>query len=84
VHVVENIDLGVIIGRGQKDVHVDESPHNVEDAGLVVVSLAVDGGDHDEVHYECGFVLRDRVELLTSAVETLTAARDALMRVSKA
>jgi hypothetical protein len=84
VHVIQNDDLGVIIGRGQKDQHVDDVPHNVEDAGLVVVSLSVDGGDHDEVHYSCGFGLRGRLELLSSAIETLTLARDTLLRVSKA
>jgi hypothetical protein len=85
VHVLENSEIGVIIGRGQKENDVVGIPHNVEDAGLVVVSLGVDGGDHEEVHYQCGIGGQDlSVELLSSAIDTLTIARDTLLRVSKA
>ena len=51
VHVVANSDLEVILAAGQDRPSHDRIPCNVEDTGLVVVSLGIDGNDHDEVHY---------------------------------
>jgi hypothetical protein len=49
----------------------------------VVVSLGVDGG-HDDIRYETGLSCRGDVELLGRAIDSLTAARDALSRVRDA
>ena len=50
VHLLQNSDLRVILQRGQDDAAVvNHVPHNLDDTGLVVVSLGVDDGDHDEV-----------------------------------
>lgn len=78
-HLVHNPDLHVILHSGQRG-SVDRIPCNVEDTGLVVVSLGVDGGDHDEVHYvHCGDV--DQLEVLGQAIETLTMVWKAAQRV---
>jgi hypothetical protein len=82
VHLVSNGDLDVILECGQKGKQVDRVPNNVEDAGRVIVSLGVDG-EHDEVHY-CGGSVQDTLELLSSAVETLTACRDVVQRIHNA
>src|SRR3954454_24594947 len=60
----------------------DVPSHNSDDAGLVVISLGVDLGNHDQVHYQRGSE-SDSVGVLNRALEALTAARDALHRVEK-
>ena len=51
VQLQENGDLAVVLKRGQSGITTDNVPCNVDDTGLVVVSLGVDGGEHDAVHY---------------------------------
>ncbi|HEX3930574.1 MAG TPA: hypothetical protein VHW64_07715 [Nocardioides sp.] len=81
VSMVRNDDLGVILDRGQEDVESGHRvPTNVEDAGLVAVSIGVDRGDHDEVHYSPGIGHHGLTsDLLTQAIAALTAARDTLL-----
>jgi len=60
----------------------DRVPHSVTDtladpgAGLIVISLGVDKGDHDEVHYDV--CQNDAERVLTEAIDALVASRDAL------
>ena len=82
VHVVANHDLEVILSRGQERPGLDRIPCNVEDTGVVVVSLGIDGNDHDEVHYSRR-VQVDTEEVLSQAIDTLTIARDAVRRASQ-
>jgi hypothetical protein len=83
VYLSEYDDLGVLIARGQKGFG-DPISHRWEDAGLVVISLGVDGGDHDDIRYELGHALRDNADMLTRAIDSLTECRDALARVKSA
>lgn len=82
VHLVSNGDLGVMLQAAElAHPGADVPPHNVEDAGLVVISLGVDGGDHDQVHYEHRNAVAT-AEILTQAIEALLMCRDAVKRVS--
>jgi hypothetical protein len=83
VYLTRNMDLGVIIDRGENGKEVDRVSCKTEDTGVVVVSLDVDGGEFDAVNYDLR-VGGDPVELLTHTIETLTASRDALRRVQQA
>jgi hypothetical protein len=56
-------------------------PHCAE-GGTVVIALNVDE-DHDEVHYAQALRRRDAEEVLSQAIETLVACRNALSRVRK-
>lgn len=78
IHMLANSDLGVLFSAASKTHPAsDVPPANIEDTGVVVVSLGVDGDDHDEVHYSHrNAVLTD--ELLSQAIDALTACRDAL------
>jgi len=80
VHLIENGDLGVILQRGQSDHQCDRVPHNVEDTGLVVVSLGVDDGCHDQVHYSHRSA-EETEEVLGQAIEALITCRYALRRI---
>jgi len=82
VSLIENPDLGVILARGQEGTKAcDQIPHSVEDGGVVVLSLDVNG-DHDEVYYCQGS--DEPLELIALALEALTDCHDALKRVSEA
>ncbi len=80
IHMIENGDLGVILKRGQEPTPRNEIPHALPDTGLVVVSLGVDGNDHDEVHYSFRCAVSE-VEGLTRAIDALTACRDAARQI---
>ena len=82
VHVVANSDLEVILAAGQDRPSHDRIPCNVEDTGLVVVSLGIDGNDQRR-----GALLTPPAEFFTEealsqAIDTLTMARDATRRAT--
>jgi hypothetical protein len=77
-HLIENCDLPVIFKRGGGDGHTSLSA-NIEDTGVVVISLGVDG-DHDEIHYVGGSEKRVQ-ELVLEAIDALVVCRDALRKV---
>jgi hypothetical protein len=81
-HVIHEQDLSVILNQGSKLEGADPIPTS-DTTGLVVLSLSVSGGGHDEIRYELGFGV-DALDMLDHAVAALTAARDGLLRVSKA
>ena len=82
VHVVANSDLEVILSRGQDRPSHDRIPCDVDDTGLVVVSLGIDGNDHDEVHYSHRLRISTE-EALSQAIDRLTMARDAMRRATQ-
>ena len=75
VHLLENGDIGVTLLRGQQGGTAQRIPESAE--GHVVVVLGVDE-DHDEVHFTCRGTSIDTAEILTQAINSLTACRDAL------
>jgi len=83
IHLVRNDDLGVLLGSAvQAHPGSDVPPHDHDDTGVVVISLGVDGGDHDEVHFDGGSV-HDVEELLAQAIEAMTNCRLAMRRVRR-
>ena len=78
IHFQDNPDLGVLLHEGTKACQGADgfTSDNVE--GHVVIALGVDG-EHDEVHY--GEDEYGPVTALTRAIDSLTACRDALVRV---
>ena len=82
VQLQENGDLAVVLKRGQSSIETDNVPCNVDDTGLVVVSLGVDGGEHDAVHYSSHGGC-EAEEVLGQAIDALLMCRDALRRVSR-
>jgi hypothetical protein len=72
--LLENGDLGVIVGKGQPKKRPDP------ERGTIVIALNVDE-DHDEVHYSNVAFRGDVGELVSEAIETLVACRTALTRL---
>ena len=72
----------MVLKRGQTGIATHPVPGNVDDTGLVVVSLGVDGGDHDAVHYSSHGGC-EAEEVLGQAIDALLMCRDALRRVSR-
>ena len=81
IHVEQNPDLSVLLSQGTKACRLTQG-FDAEAQGHVVVALDVDG-EFDEVHYY-GFPKYSGLETLTRAIESLTACRDALLKVRKA
>jgi hypothetical protein len=68
VHLIHNGDLDVVLDRGQEGIETGEISCRVEDTGVVVLSLGVDGGEHDAVHYAKGIGV-EPLELIGQALE---------------
>jgi hypothetical protein len=83
VHLLHNSDIGVILRRGQAAGDAAHIPRNGDVDGHLVIALGVDG-DHDEVHHQTVVGQFYTLELLTRAIETLEACRNATMRVVQA
>lgn len=77
VFLKEYGDLGVILQNGQKAAGVCE----IDGAEFyVLVTLGVDG-EHDTIHVEAG---SKTAEALAEAIESLSVAREALLRIANA
>ena len=75
IHFLQNMDLGVILNRGQREGGCANSvPHDA--AATLVVCLGVDGEDHDELHF-MGDGKLEHDDVLAQAIEVLISCRRA-------
>lgn len=83
VHLSSNPELNLILSAGERECPAAPNvPHNVGDTGVVIVSLGVDDGDHDDVQFTSrGDV--ETEELLAQAIEALMMCRDAVRGISR-
>ena len=77
---VQNPDLDVLLSKGTSACEGGADGFtSTSDDGYVVIALGVDGGEHDAVHYRAEYGDGD---MLDQTIATLTAARDAVRKVS--